>query len=325
MARAPALTTKPMEAEPVDELPKGTGWQYEPKYDGFRCIAFRRSGKVHLQSKNQKPLERYFPEIAEAIAALPVDQVVLDGEIIIPEGFETLQLRLHPAASRVKMLSEQHPAQLIVFDLLANESGSMMAQKLSERRAALVTLFKTAVGKNDTIRLGDATANRVTAEKWLGKSGLDGIVAKRLDEPYHPGERAMRKFKVWKTLDCVVAGLYYKQGTERVETLLLGLYDDDDKLNYVGRSRVHKDADEIGQLLKPLIGGESFTGRAPGGVSRWSGKERKPIPLKPVLVAEVSADHITGDHMRHGARLLRWRTDKKPEDCTMDQIRGNYE
>ncbi|WMT92640.1 ATP-dependent DNA ligase [Pelagibacterium sp. H642] len=320
MAKAPALTTKPMEAEPVDELPKGNGWLYEPKYDGFRCIAFRRGDTVNLQSKNQKPLERYFPEIAGAIEALPMDQVVLDGEIVIPEGFETLQLRLHPAASRIKMLSEQHPAQFIVFDLLAHESGSTMAQPLSERRAALVEFFRT-IGKNKTVRIGDATTSRATAEKWLGKSGLDGIVAKRLDEPYQPGERAMRKFKLWKTLDCVVAGLYYKEGTERVDSLLLGLYDDDGKLNYVGRSRVYKDAEEIGHILKPIIGGESFTGRAPGGVSRWSGKERKPIPLKPILVAEVSADHITGDHMRHGARLLRWRSDKRPEDCTMDQIR----
>ena len=146
-------------------------------------------------------------------------------------------------------------------------------------------------------------------------------MAKRVDMSYRAGERAMRKFKLWKTIDCVVAGLYYKENTKRVEHLLLGLYDEDGKLNYIGRSRVYKDADEVGQLLQPVIGGEGFTGRAPGGVSRWSSKERKPIPLQPVLVAEVSADHITGDHMRHGSRLIRWRTDKRPEDCTMDQIR----
>jgi ATP-dependent DNA ligase len=146
-------------------------------------------------------------------------------------------------------------------------------------------------------------------------------VAKRLDLSYQPGERAMRKFKLWKTVDCVVAGLYRKRGTQAVEHLLLGLYDQEGLLNYVGRARIYEDAAEIGRLLEPLIGGQGFTGRAPGGKSRWSGKERMPVPLEPVLVVEVSADHITGEHMRHGARLLRWRTDKPPETCTMDQIR----
>jgi ATP-dependent DNA ligase len=155
----------------------------------------------------------------------------------------------------------------------------------------------------------------------LGREGLDGIVAKRLELPYLPGERAMQKFKLWKTVDCVVAGLYRKGATEAVESLLLGLYDDEGLLNYVGRARVLSDAAEVGRLLEPLVGGRGFTGRSPGGKSRWSGKERKPVPLEPVLVVEVSADHITGDHMRHGARLLRWRTDKKPRSCTMNQIR----
>jgi len=320
MGRLPPLSTRPMEAEPVDELPRGEGWQYEPKYDGFRCIAFRNGAKVDLQSKNQKPLGRYFPEIVEAMAALPIDRCALDGEIVIPGDFETLQLRLHPAAKRVAMLAKQHPARLIAFDLLADEKGSRLKHAFGERRAALEELFKR-VGRNGTVQLGKATTVRTTAQKWLGQKGLDGIVAKRLDLPYRPGERVMQKFKLWKTVDCVVGGMYLKEGTERIDSILLGLYDEQGRLNYVGRSRVTKDAAEIGRLLKPIIGGKGFTGRAPGGVSRWSGKERKPIPLQPILVAEVSADHITAEHMRHGARLMRWRTDKRPEDCTMDQVR----
>jgi ATP-dependent DNA ligase len=171
------------------------------------------------------------------------------------------------------------------------------------------------------LRLGDATGQEEEAREWLGREGLDGIVARPIDLPYQPGERAMRKFKLWKTVDCVVAGLYRKAGTEAVEHLLLGLYDEQGKLHYVGRARIYEDAAEVGRLLEPLVGGQGFTGRAPGGKSRWSGKERVPVPLKPVLVVEVSADHITSEHMRHGARLLQWRTDKPPESCTMDQIR----
>jgi ATP-dependent DNA ligase len=169
--------------------------------------------------------------------------------------------------------------------------------------------------------LGEATDREPVARDWLGREGLDGIVAKRLDLPYQSGERAMHKFKLWTTVDCVVGGLYRKRGTQAVDHLLLGLYDEESLLNYVGRARIYEDAAEIGRLFEPLVGGTGFTGRAPGGKSRWSGKERVPVPLKPVLVVEVSADHITGDHMRHGARLLRWRTDKKSESCTMDQIR----
>jgi ATP-dependent DNA ligase len=274
---------------------------------------------VHLQSRNQKPLERYFPELAQALLRPDDDRVVLDGEIVIPdESFETLQLRLHPAASRIAMLSERHPAQLVVFDLLALNGTPLIDRPLVERRAELENL---AAGWPEALRLGTATDSLAQAERWLGQAGLDGILAKRLDAPYRPGERAMQKFKLWKTLDCVVGGLYRKGDTDAVESLLLGLYDEDGRLNYVGRAPVHAQRAEIARLVKPLIGGGGFTGRAPGGRNRWSGKERKPVPLKAVLVAEVSADHITGERMRHGARLLRWRTDKAPESCTMDQIR----
>ncbi len=316
------LDMRPMEAEAVEDLPSGEGWLYERKYDGFRCLAFKRGSKVHLQSKNQKPLERYFPELAAGIGALPGDAFVLDGEIVLREvSFETLQLRLHPAASRIEKLSKAHPAQMIVFDLLANETGEVLADKaFSDRREALEALVANA-GKNDWLVLSKATHSLATAKRWLGTPGLEGIMAKRLDLPYAPGKREMQKFKQWTTIDCVVGGLYFKSGTQKIESLLLGLYDEDGALNYVGRTRLGKGDDEIAERLYGLVGGTGFTGRAPGGKSRWSGREREPIPLKPEVVAEVSADHITGEYMRHGARLLRFRPDKNPEDCLMDQIR----
>lgn len=314
------LELPPMESEAVDELPTGAGWQYEPKYDGFRCIAHRRGTRVHLQSKNQKPLERYFPEVARGIEEIAKDDFVLDGELVIVGGsFESLQLRLHPAESRIRKLARETPAELIVFDLLAISGVAFLDRPLTERRHELEAFMTRAA--SPVLRLGEATEQAAVTREWLGREGLDGIIAKRLDLPYLPGERAMRKFKLWKTVDCVVAGLYRKAGTQAVEHLLLGLYDEQGQLNYVGRVRLYEDAAEIGRLLEPLVGGSGFTGRAPGGKSRWSGKERRPVPLRPVLVAEVSADHITGDHMRHGARLVRWRTDKPPESCTMAQIR----
>jgi ATP-dependent DNA ligase len=310
----------PMEAEPIDELPSEDGWQYEPKYDGFRCLAHRSGHRVHLQSRNQKPLERYFPEVVKGVEEVVEDNFVLDGELVIIDGsFETLQLRLHPAESRIRKLARETPAQLIVFDLLARSGASLLDRPLAERRRELEDFMATATSA--VLTLGEATDREALARDWLGREGLDGIVAKRLDLAYRPGERAMRKLKLWKTVDCVVGGLYRKGSTQAVEHLLLGLYDEGGRLNYVGRARIYEDAAEIGHLLEPLVGGQGFTGRAPGGKSRWSGKERVPVPLKPILVVEVSADHITGDHMRHGARLLRWRSDKAPESCTMDQIR----
>jgi len=315
------LSLKPMESEPVDDLPAGKGWLFEPKYDGFRCIAFRGDTEVRLQSRNQKPLERYFPEIADGLRGLPDGRFAIDGEIVIHgQPFETLQLRLHPAASRIEKLAAEYPATLVAFDLLADDGDALLREPFAERRAALERLMKR-VGRRPFLQLSRATRSAATARKWLGKTGLDGIVAKRLDLPYRPGERAMQKYKLWKTVDCVVGGIYRKEGSGALDSLLLGLYDEEGKLNFVGRTRVTREAGKIAKLLEPLIGGEGFTGRVPGGKSRWSGKERKPVPLQPVLVAEVSADHITSEYMRHGARLLRWRDDKRPEDCTMDQIR----
>ena len=312
------IDLRPMEAEPVDELPTGEGWQYEPKYDGFRCLAHRTGDRVRLQSKNQKPLERYFPEVAEGLSRLHGGWV-LDGEIVIPGGtFEALQLRLHPAASRIEKLAAESPAQLVAFDLLARDGEALIDRPFSERRAALHEFVRTA-GRSRALRLGKATRSAATARAWLGREGLDGIVSKRLDLAYQPGRRAMCKFKQWRTVDCVVGGLYLKADSNTIEYLLLGLYDEDGSLNYVGRPCRRRPRcrapgrapDRRHRLHRPL----------PGGKSRWSGKERIAVPLDPQLVAEVSADHITGEHMRHGARLIRWRPDKDPEACTMDQIR----
>jgi ATP-dependent DNA ligase len=316
----------PMEALPVDDLPSGAGWLFEPKYDGFRCLLFRDGDTIDLQSRRQRPLGRYFPEIIEEARQLPLKQFVFDGELIIPDQpFDALPLRLHPAASRVQMLSREHPAQVVVFDLLANGQGqSLLNRPFRDRRAALEAAFGR-IGKTSSFVLSKATTSHDTARKWLKDvgHGLDGIVAKRLELPYRPGERVMQKFKLWQTVDCVVGGIYYKPNAKSVEYLLMGLYDDAGRLNYVGRCGVGDSGHEIGKLLKPLIGGSGFTGNAPGGKSRWSsGRERKPVPLEPRLVAEVSADHIENGRFRHGSRLIRWREDKEPNACTMNQIAG---
>jgi ATP-dependent DNA ligase len=318
------LSLEPMESVPVDNLPNGKGWQFEPKWDGFRCIAFRDGDTVHLQSRNEKPLGRYFPELEDAVRALPVRRFVLDGEIIIrEESFDTLQLRLHPAASRIAQLAKEYPAAFVAFDLLADDRGrSLLTKPFSERRASLDAFFKR-FGKSRLIIRSRATRSRAQALKWCRGvgHGLDGIMAKPLGEPYRPGQRAMQKYKLWKTVDCVVGGYYPRHGGGRqVEYLLLGLYDRDGRLNYVGRARAGDR--EINDLLQPLVGGEGFTGRAPAGKSRWSGRERKVVPLKPKLVVEASADHIENEHFRHGARLLRFREDKDPAACTMDQVTG---
>jgi ATP-dependent DNA ligase len=262
MTLAVARTLAPMEAEPVDQLPAGPGWQYEPKYDGFRCLVFKDGADVDLRSRNSKPLARYFPEITPAVAALPVARLVLDGELIIPkQPFDVLQLRLHPAASRIKLLAGEHPATLVAFDLLADVDGtSLLHRPFAERRKALAALFKR-IGKQPRLSLARATTSRAGALKWLKGlgHGLDGIVAKRLDLAYQPGQRAMRKFKVWTTVDCVVGGLYLRPGTtNEIEFLLLGLYDPAGKLNYVGRARVDNERAAHAKLApgryEPVVG-----------------------------------------------------------------------
>jgi ATP-dependent DNA ligase len=272
-----------------------------------------------LMSKNGKPLHRYFPEVQRAVEAAVPAGTVVDGEIVSPEGFEALQLRLHPAASRIARLSVESPCRLVLFDLLAVEGQSLMGQPLGNRRQRLEHLLSTR-DATSTVSLGQATRSLKTAKAWLGRDGTDGIVAKRLDVAYTPGERMMLKYKVWKSYDCVVGGLGFRAG--EAEHLLLGLYDDDGLLHYVGRARLGAEANKVAELFEPLLGGAGFTGKAPAQESRWGDKKTIFRPVEPRVVAEVSAQHVTSAYMRHGARFLRWRPDKSPQSCTLDQLGG---
>jgi ATP-dependent DNA ligase len=324
------LDLAPMEAKLVETVPDGAGWRYEPKWDGFRCLAFRSGDQVELRSKSGKPLGRYFPDMVEALGRLPVSRFVLDGELTIPMdgelSFEALQMRLHPAASRVNKLAAANPATFVVFDcLLDDKGGSLLDAPLSQRRAALEAFIARA-GESARLRLSPGTEDRNAACRWLDEVGaaLDGVVAKRLDEPYQPGERAMLKIKRMRTADCVVGGFRYAEGSELVGSLLLGLYDEGGRLDHVGFTSAIS-ADERPALTKKvekLAGGSGFTGDAPGGPSRWSTERTGQwTPLKPELVVEVRYDHITGERFRHGTKLIRWRPDKAPQQCTMAQLR----
>jgi ATP-dependent DNA ligase len=319
-----------MEARQVDELPRGEGSQYEPKWDGFRCIARRNGKQVTLLGRSGKSLARYFPEIVEALSTLAPRRFRLDGELVIPTGktlsFEALQMRLHPAESRIHRLSAETPAVLIAFDLLLAPDGSDLAtHTLRERRTSLEGFFAT-IGNQTRLRLSPATERRTNASRWLARAGggaLDGVVAKRLDEPYRAGERAMLKIKCLRSADCVVGGFRYATAKREVGSLLLGLYNDQGLLDHVGFTSAIGD-DERAALthkLERLRGRPGFTGDAPGGPSRWStGRSAQWEPLKPKLVVEVQYDHVTGDRFRHGTRLLRWRPDKAPQECTFDQL-----
>ena len=317
----------PMEAKLVESLPDSEGWQFEPKWDGFRCLVFRDGGEVELQSKAGRPLGRYFPEVAAWVAGLAADRFALDGELIIPVGgelsFEALQLRLHPAESRVRKLAAQTPAQLILFDCLANGRSSLADRPLSERRDALERFHARA--KGDAILLSPCTHERAVAQVWLDRAGggLDGVIAKRLDQPYLAGERAMLKVKLLRTADCVVGGFRYASGAKEVGSLLLGLYDEAGRLNHVGFTSAipARERAALTRRLESLVEPPGFTGRAPGGPSRWS-SERSGAwqPLRPELVVEIRYDHVTGDRFRHGTRFLRWRPDKEPGQCRMDQL-----
>jgi ATP-dependent DNA ligase len=323
-----------MEAQVVDEIPTGPGWQYEPKWDGFRCLAFRDRDRVELQSKNGRSLTRYFPEVAAYLSALPAPSFVLDGEIVIPVdgrlSFDDLLQRIHPAASRVERLARERPAVLIVFDLLVDASGtSLIGRPLRERRRRLEAFADRVLRGRDNVRLSPATHEAAQARAWLGMTGttLDGVVAKRLDLPYQSGERTgMQKVKRRRTVDCVVGGFRYASGSgpRTVGSLLLGLYDDAGLLHHVGFTSGFPAASRKALLsrLEPLIESPGFTGRAPGGPSRWSTERSADWqPLAPRLVVEVSYDHFTGDRFRHGARFLRWRPDKAPRQCTLAQVR----
>ncbi len=320
----------PMEAKIAAGIPAGPEWEYEPKWDGFRCLAFRDGDNVELQSKSGQPLERYFPELVAALLAVKAQAFVLDGEIIVPVdgrlSFDELLQRIHPAASRVKMLSEKHPAQLIVFDLLADDKGSSLIElPLEKRRKALEAFSRKYLAKNKSIELSLSTRDIAVAKNWLRtmRGQLDGIVAKRLDQPYISGERAMIKVKTIRSADCVVGGFRYGSGKKTVGSLLLGLYDEHGLLNHVGftSSIAAAERKELTRKLESLIEPPGFTGQAPGGPSRWSTERSAEWkPLKTELVVEVQYDHFTGARFRHGTKLLRWRPDKPPRQCTMKQV-----
>jgi len=330
MSRKPKALA-PMEAESVDEIPVGDQWQYEPKWDGFRCLASRDGDCIELQSKSGQPLARYFPDLVAALQTLGAKKFVLDGEIVIPiEGrlsFDDLLLRVHPAASRVNKLAAEHPAMFIVFDLLGDERGrSLLDLDLTERRQRLEKFAARYLKGRDDIRLSPATADLKVAQKWFRTVGnnLDGIIAKRVDLPYQSGNReGMVKIKHLRTCDCVVGGFRYAEKAKVVGSLLLGLYDKQGLLNHVGFTSGFKAADRaaLTKRVERLIKPPGFTGRAPGGPSRWSTRRSDEWqPLSPELVVEVEYDHFTGDRFRHGTRLLRWRPDKAPKQCTLDQV-----
>jgi ATP-dependent DNA ligase len=318
-----------MEARSVDALPEGEGWQYEPKWDGFRCLAFRDGDTVDLRSKSAQPLARYFPDLAATLRRLVPRRFVLDGEIVVPVdgtlSFEELQLRLHPAASRVAKLAAAHPCRYVVFDLLVAPDGSdLTSRPLAERRAALERFIADAAPDPASLALSPATTDIAAAQRWRDEVGLDGIMAKRRDLPYAAGERdAMVKHKDLRTADCVVGGFRYGSKAPLVGSLLLGLYDASGKLNHVGFTSSIAVADKpaLTRRLEALVGGPGFTGKAPGGPSRWSTERSGEWqPVKPRLVVEVCYDHVSGGRFRHGTRFLRWRPDKAPEQCRMEQI-----
>jgi ATP-dependent DNA ligase len=317
----------PMEALLAAELPEGEGWQFEPKWDGFRCLARRDGAEVTLTSKSGKPLGRYFPEVVAMLSQLKAKRFLIDGELIIPVGdalsFDALQLRLHPAESRVRKLSQSTPAELMVFDLLELDGKSLTQLPLSERRERLEQFYRSNAVPG--LELSPMTRDRDVALGWLRRSGgaLDGVIAKRAAQEYRSGERAMIKVKQQRTADCVVGGFRYADKKKEVGSLLLGLYDDEGRLNHVGFTSAipAKERPKLTRELEALIEPPGFTGNAPGGPSRWNNaRSMEWQPLKPVLVVEVRYDQVTDRRFRHGTGFLRWRPDKDPRQCTFDQL-----
>jgi ATP-dependent DNA ligase len=372
----------PAEAKSVDALPQESGWLYEPKWDGFRCLAFRHGNEVVLQSKAGQPLGRYFPEIVAALLALPARKFVLDGEIVIRSGagldFDALLQRIHPAASRIQRLSQETPATYMVFDLLVDAKGRSLADNpLSARRMALQGFGEANIpaehgskGRKKTtsqtilkstgerVVLSPASSDVNTAEKWMREgaaSGWDGVIAKRLNCEYTSGERTgMVKIKRIRTADCVVGGFRWARGAktstgeaadsgkadskaasskiadsktrpkEEIGSLLLGLYNKNGELDHIGFSAsfTREERKKLKAILKPFMGGGGFSGKAPGGPSRWTrdARDTEWFSLQPKLVGEFQYDHFSGGRFRHGTKFLRWRPEKKPEKCTMEQI-----
>ncbi len=326
-----ALDFEPMEAQTALAIPEGPEWEYEPKWDGFRCLAFRDGDEVELMSKSGQGLSRYFPELLDSLRKLKATKFVLDGEIIVSEGtglsFDALLQRIHPAASRVKKLSVETPATLVVFDLLVDSQGKSYVEKpLSERRAALEAFAAKNFTNTHTIALSPRTPELAAAKQWFHTmaGGLDGIIAKRIDLPYQSGERTgMLKIKNLRTADCVVGGFRYATKGKYVGSLLLGLYNREGLLDHVGFTSgiAAKDRESITKKVEALIEPPGFTGKAPGGPSRWSTERSAEWkPLAPKLVVEVQYDHFTGGRFRHGTRIIRWRNDKKPKQCAVEQV-----
>ncbi len=319
-----------MEAKRQASVPTGDGWLFEPKWDGFRAIVFRSGPTVAIQSKSGQPLGRYFPELIDAFLSLKTKEFVVDGEIVVPiEGrlsFDDLLLRLHPAESRVRKLAEANPASFYAFDLLFAKKKLVHELPIEKRREQLEAFFEVE-GAHDLIHLSPATTERKVAVEWFnhfGDLGLDGVMAKRLGEPYHSGDRdGMIKVKHLKTADCVVGGFRYGEGTTSVASLLLGLYDKEGRLVHMGHTSSIKDADRaaLTKKLNAMRDENPFEVRVPGGPSRWSsGKSGDWEPVRPELVCEVEYDYFSQGRFRHGSKLLRWRPDKKPKDCLMEQV-----
>jgi len=318
--------TGPMEARSAAELPRGADWWFEPKWDGFRCLALKDGEGVRLIAKSGKLLTRYFPEMVDILRGTRPETFILDGELLVASGgrfsFDTLQMRLHPAATRIRRLSEETPAVLTCFDLLLSPEGKdLRIEPLRERRRLLEAMIEALAEPSLTVTPG--TADRDVAQSWLHQGDIEGVVAKRLDGPYVEGERAMIKVKRVRTADCVVGGFRYQSGGELVGSLLLGLYNDHGLLDHVGFTSGLAAADKpaLTKRLEALVGEPGFTGDKPGGPSRWAtARSSEWTPLRPEMVVEVSFDHVSGGRFRHGTRLLRFRPDKNPSQCGMEQI-----
>ncbi|GAC1443999.1 MAG: ATP-dependent DNA ligase [Vulcanimicrobiaceae bacterium] len=329
MTFALPLDFAPMEARVVAAIPRDAGWQYEPKWDGFRALVFRDGDDVRVQSKSGKPLERYFPEVVASVRALRAARFVLDGELVIDTGgatsFDDLLARIHPAASRVEKLSRERPATYLVFDLLADGDESLVTRPLHERRARLEALAARALVSHD-VRLSPATQSLERVDDWYARVGgaLDGVVAKRLDAPYRSGERdAVVKIKAQRTADCVVGGYRTSASGTTLGSLLLGLYDEAGRLTYVGHSSGYSATEKRAMLerLQRLHAPVSFERNVPGGPSRWNRTaETAWQPVRPDIVLEVAYDQVTGERFRHGTRPLRLRPDKTARACGLDQI-----
>ena len=332
----PISLPEAMEARAVSEIPRDGPWQYEPKWDGFRCLLGRSRDAVAMRSKSGQDLARYFPEVAVAAVMLPERDYVLDGELVVPTArgfsFDDLLQRIHPAESRIRRLALETPALFIAFDLLARNGINLAGMKLSERRSTLEVFAKECFSQSSTFRLSPASTKLTEAQRWLktGGGGTDGVIAKRLDLPYQAGNReGMQKIKMHRTADCVIGGFRYGErprsaGKKLVGSLLLGLYDDEGLFHHVGFTSGIKAAEkrDLTDKLEQIRAKQSFTGNAPGAPSRWSTKRSSEwVPVRPKFVVEISYDHFSGGRFRHGTTIVRWWPDKKPRQCTLDQLK----